>query len=42
MKIQGMKDFVILPQTHTFILKKENAISQTIHFLEHGFFYREE
>jgi hypothetical protein len=42
MKIQGMKDFIILPQTHVFIMKNENTIAQVIHFLEHGVFSREE
>jgi pimeloyl-ACP methyl ester carboxylesterase len=42
MKIQGMKDFIILPQTHAFIMKNENTIAQVIHFLEHGVFNREE
>jgi triacylglycerol lipase len=42
MKIEGMKDFIILPLTHTFIMKNDDAIAQVIHFLEHGVFYREE
>lgn len=42
MKIQGMDDFIILPQTHAFIMKNDDTIAQVIHFLEHGVFHREE
>jgi pimeloyl-ACP methyl ester carboxylesterase len=42
MKIQGMNDFIILPQTHAFIMKNDETIAQVIHFLEHGVFNREE
>jgi triacylglycerol esterase/lipase EstA (alpha/beta hydrolase family) len=42
MKIEGMNDFIILPLSHGFIMKKNNTISQVIHFLEHGVFLREE
>jgi triacylglycerol esterase/lipase EstA (alpha/beta hydrolase family) len=41
-KIQGMNDFIILPQTHAFIMKSEITIAQVIYFLEHGVFLREE
>jgi triacylglycerol lipase len=41
MKIQGMDDFIILPQTHAFIMKNDETIAQVIHFLEHGVFNRE-
>ncbi len=42
MKIQGMKDFIILPLTHAFIMKNDDVIAQVIHFLEHGVFNRVE
>jgi pimeloyl-ACP methyl ester carboxylesterase len=42
MKIQGMKDFIILPLTHAFIMKNDDVVAQVIHFLEHGVFNREE
>jgi pimeloyl-ACP methyl ester carboxylesterase len=42
MKIQGMKDFITMPLTHGFIMKKKNTIAQVIHFLEQGVFNREE
>jgi len=37
-KIQGMTDFVVLPYSHTFIMKSDGVIDQIIHFLEKGFF----
>ena len=37
-KLEGMKDFLILPVTHPFIMKDETAIKQTIHFLNFGKF----
>ena len=40
-KVAGMKDFLLLPQTHAFIMKSEDVIQQVIHFLEHGAFKKE-
>ena len=37
-KLEGMKDFRILPSTHPFIMKSKTAIEQTIFFLNHGVF----
>ena len=37
-KVEGMKDFLVLPVTHPFIMKDETAIKQTIHFLNFGKF----
>lgn len=37
-KLEGMKDFIILPSTHPFIMKNKTAIEQAIHFLNHGVF----
>lgn len=37
-KLEGMKDFLVLPVTHPFIMKDETTIRQTIHFLEYGMF----
>ena len=37
-KLEGMKDFIVLPVTHPFIMKEEPAIRQTIHFLIYGMF----
>jgi hypothetical protein len=41
-KLQGMKDFIILPSAHPFIMKNSIAIKQTIYFLNHGNFQRKE
>lgn len=37
-KLEGMADFLVLPATHPFIMKNNEAISQTIHFLQEGRF----
>lgn len=37
-KIEGMRDFISLPISHPFIMKNEEAITQTIHYLHHGRF----
>ncbi len=37
-KLEGMKDFMVLPSTHPFIMRSEKVIAQTIYFLNHGLF----
>ena len=37
-KVEGMADFLVLPYSHPFIMKKQAVIEQTIHFLHHGRF----
>jgi pimeloyl-ACP methyl ester carboxylesterase len=37
-KVEGMTDFIVMPNTHTFIMKNKNVIKQIIHFLENGEF----
>ena len=37
-KLDGMKDHVILPTTHTFMMMDNRVIAQTVHFLKHGIF----
>ncbi len=39
-KLKGMKDFLIIPATHSFITYNKKAIMQTIYFLRHGNFRR--
>ena len=39
--VDGMVDTVAIPATHTFIMRNNRAIGQTIHFLRHGYFQRE-
>jgi len=37
-KVEGMRDFLALPYTHTFIMRSDSVIEQTIHFLRNGSF----
>lgn len=37
-KVKGMSDFLVMPNTHTFIMKSKRVIRQVLHFLEHGEF----
>ena len=40
-KTDGMIDHLILPVTHTFMMRNAQAIQQTLYFLKNGYFYRE-
>lgn len=37
-KVEGMTDFIVMPNSHTFIMKNNNVIKQIIYFLENGKF----
>lgn len=37
-KLTGMKDFMVLPAGHAFIMRNPAVIEQVIHFLQHGAF----
>ena len=37
-KIDGMRDFISLPVSHPYIMKDENIMEQTLHFLQQGTF----
>jgi len=34
-KVEGMRDFLVVPSSHTFIMEEQEVIEQTIHFLHH-------
>lgn len=38
-KVSGMKDFLVVHGSHTFIMQKKEVIDQTIYFLRNGRFY---
>ncbi len=37
-KVEGMTDFIVVPQSHSFIMNAEYVQDQTLHFLKNGFF----
>lgn len=39
-RLDGMKDFLVIPATHMFIMRDREAIAQTRHFLDTGRFDR--
>ena len=41
-KVEGMADFIVLPYTHISIMKQDQVIAQTLHFLKHGNFNHSE
>lgn len=41
-KLEGMRDFLVLPASHPLIMRDRQAIAQTIHFLQQGTFRKEE
>lgn len=39
-KVAGMRDFLVVHASHTFIMRDSEVIAQTLHFLKHGRFER--
>lgn len=39
-KVTGMRDFLVLPYSHPFIMNADEVIRQTLYFLRHGCFER--
>ena len=37
-KLEGMADFLVVPHSHPFIMKRKLVIRQVLYFLEHGRF----
>jgi triacylglycerol lipase len=41
-RLKGMKDFIVVHRSHPFIMQGGEVIDQVLHFLEQGFFLRQE
>ncbi len=39
-QVEGMKDFIVMPYSHPFIMRRKAAIEQALHFIQHGYFAR--
>ena len=39
-RVRGMSDFLVVPSSHTFIMRDDEVIEQTLQFLETGKFRR--
>lgn len=39
-ELEGMRDFIVLPYSHTFIMRRDLAIRQALHFIQQGRFCR--
>ena len=39
-KLEGMRDFLVVPYAHPFIMDADEVIAQTAYFLRHGQFRR--
>lgn len=39
-RLEGMKDFLVVPEAHSFIMRDDEVIEQSAYFLEHGRFDR--
>ncbi|WP_033412104.1 lipase family protein [Methylosarcina fibrata] len=40
-RVEGMQDFLVVPFSHTFIMQRDYIIEQSLHFIQHGFFWHE-
>jgi triacylglycerol lipase len=39
--VEGMRDFLVVPASHTFIMRRASVASQVAWFLQHGHFRRD-
>ena len=37
-QVEGMRDFIVLPYSHTFIMQHVAVIEQALHFIQQGYF----
>lgn len=37
-RVEGMLDYLLLPVTHTFLMRSDEVIAHALHFIEHGRF----
>lgn len=37
-RVEGMQDFLVVPFSHTFIMQRDYIITQSLHFIQYGFF----
>lgn len=40
-RVEGMNDYLLLPVTHTFLMRSDEVIAQAIYFIQHGKFNRD-
>ena len=40
-KVAGMKDHIVLPVTHTFMMNSCEVLNQSLHFFQNGYFRKE-
>lgn len=39
-KVKGMKDFLLVPSTHGFIMQRSKVIFQALYFIQHSIFFK--
>lgn len=39
-QVAGMQDFIVMPHSHSFIMRREAVIEQALHFIQQGCFAR--
>ncbi|MGR9014679.1 MAG: lipase family alpha/beta hydrolase [Gammaproteobacteria bacterium] len=39
-QVAGMKDFIVMPYSHSFIMQRVSVIEQALHFIQQGYFAR--
>jgi hypothetical protein len=39
-QVAGMKDFIVMPYSHSFIMRRKAVIEQALHFIQQGYFVR--